>query len=133
MSNPSPGPSDQQGRPDEAEVRLLPHRSFDHKQLRDYLSKHTFASLEQNMLRNILADRRLLQRPCIFPTSPGPANDRSHYSHFQVYDVNVNGVTILAEPTDGVDTSKALEYWGLIKVTRTTNFNLDAVVVHGTY
>jgi hypothetical protein len=93
---------------------------------------HTFSSMEQRILGNVLTDKRLLQRPCLFPTSPGPARDRSHYSHFQVYDVTTEGVAIPAELTSGLPTSKALEYWDLIRVKRTPRFGLAALSAKGT-
>ncbi|KAF2440099.1 hypothetical protein P171DRAFT_118412 [Karstenula rhodostoma CBS 690.94] len=117
MSDPHPGSSDQHDRLREAGVRLLPHRSFVHEDLRRHLLKHQFLGLERELLKSVLSNKRLLQRPCLFHTGPGIPNDRSHYSHFQVYNVAPGGVVIHAEPHTDTPTSKALEYWSYIKDT----------------
>jgi cell division septum initiation protein DivIVA len=94
----------------------LPSQSFDHEHLREHLKKHSWDEHGREILSAIFTDRGSLKEPHLFPTSPGPASDRSHYSHFQVYDVGPDGVAELVESSGKENTmSKANEIWHSIK------------------
>ena len=56
--------------------------------------------------------------PSLFPTSRGAVEDRSHYSHYQVYDVAPDGGVELVERSgrEEEEFSKAKEIWHSIKV-----------------
>ncbi|PVI02164.1 hypothetical protein DM02DRAFT_312872 [Periconia macrospinosa] len=89
----------------------LPAKSFDHEHLREHLKKHDWKEHGRAILAPIITDPgKLSKQPHLFHMGPGPAEDRSHYSHFQVYDVNLEGHTQLVE-TSGTNMSKATEIW----------------------
>jgi hypothetical protein len=94
----------------------LPSQSFDHEHLREHLKKHSWTDHGREILSSLFKDRGRLKDPSLFPTKAGPAEDRSHYSHFQVYDVGIDGVAELVE-TSGQDNdmSRAHEIWHSIK------------------
>lgn len=96
----------------------LPSLSFDHEHLREHLKNYNFDEHGRKILASILQDpMRLARMPCLFPLGPGPADDRSHYSHFQVYDVGPDGLAQLLEPSgDRENMSKAVEIWHSIRV-----------------
>ncbi|KAF2023267.1 hypothetical protein EK21DRAFT_81327 [Setomelanomma holmii] len=91
----------------------LPSRSFDHEHLREHLTKHNWTEHGREILTSIVSDpARISKQPHLFHLGPGPASDRSHYSHFQVYDVGPNGLPKLVEVSGADNTmSKATEIW----------------------
>ena len=101
----------------------LPSQSYDHEHLREHLKKHDWDEHGREILSGIFTDRARLKQPILFPVDPGPSSDRSHYSHFQVYDVGTDGLAVLVE-TSGKDNkmSKANEIWHAIKVRLLTHF-----------
>lgn len=95
----------------------LPKQSFDHENLRDHLKNHSWTEHGREILASIVSDpARLSKQPHLFHLGPGPADDRSHYSHFQVYNVGANGITEPVE-VDGAENgmSKATEIWHAIR------------------
>ncbi|KAH7092600.1 hypothetical protein FB567DRAFT_463822 [Paraphoma chrysanthemicola] len=91
----------------------LPSRSFDHEHLREHLTKHNWTEHGREILASIVTNpAKLSKQPHLFHLGPGPADDRSHYSHFQVYDVGLDGLPELVE-VSGADNamSKATEIW----------------------
>ncbi|EFQ88085.1 hypothetical protein PTT_16203, partial [Pyrenophora teres f. teres 0-1] len=91
----------------------LPSHSFDHEHLRDHLKTHEWTDHGRQVLASIISDpAKLSKEPHLFHMGPGPADDRSHYSHFQVYNV---GPTGLPEPVEVTapenNMSKATEIW----------------------
>lgn len=95
----------------------LPSQSFDHEHLREHLRKHDWTEHGREILAPVVRDpARLSKQPHLFPAGPGPAEDRSHYSHFQVYDVGPDGVAQLIETSGSQnDMSKATEIWHSIR------------------
>lgn len=107
----------------------LPSQSFDHEHLREHLKKHSWDEHGRDILSSLFKDRGKLKEPSLFPTQPGPAHDRSHYSHFQVYDVAADGTTELIE-TSGQENkmSKANEIWHAIKDIGVANSKVNKAV-----
>ncbi|KAF2119694.1 hypothetical protein BDV96DRAFT_486430 [Lophiotrema nucula] len=93
----------------------LPSQSYDHEHLREHLKKHDFNEHGREILSAIITDRGRLKQPYLFPQGSGPAEDRSHYSHYQVYDVGQDGATTLIESSGNENTSRAVEAWHSIK------------------
>lgn len=95
----------------------LHFHSFDHEHLREHLKTHNWTEHGKKILGPVIADAtKLLKQPHLFHMGPGPAEDRSHYSHFQVYNVGPDGVLELREVT-GLDNtmSKAAEIWHMLR------------------
>ncbi|KAJ4364067.1 hypothetical protein N0V83_009522 [Neocucurbitaria cava] len=95
----------------------LPSQSFDHEHLREHLKSHDWTEHGREILASIVSDpAKLSKQPHLFHLGPGPADDRSHYSHFQVYNVGPNGVPELVE-VSGADNgmSKATEIWHALR------------------
>lgn len=95
----------------------LPSKSYDHEHLRQHLKEYKWCEHGRAILSTVVTDRGRLKDPYLFPSSPGKADDRSHYSHYQVYDVGPDGTAELVE-TSGKDNqmSKATVIWHSIKV-----------------
>jgi hypothetical protein len=94
----------------------LPSQTYDHEHLREHLKKHNFDEHGRQILSAIVTDRGRLKDPHLFPRGQSAIDDRSHYSHYQVYDVGPDGQAELVE-TSGTENkpSKALEIWHSIK------------------
>lgn len=62
----------------------LPSQSFDHEHLREHLRTHNWDEHGRDILASLVSDpAKLSKQPHLFHLGPGPAEDRSHYSHFQ--------------------------------------------------
>lgn len=62
----------------------LPSQSFDHEHLREHLKTHNWNEHGRDILASLVSDpAKLSKQPHLFHLGPGPAEDRSHYSHFQ--------------------------------------------------
>lgn len=93
----------------------LPSRSFNHEQLRRHLTEHKWTSHGREILASIVTDpAKIFKQPYLFHLDPGPAHDRAHYSHFQVYNVGRDGLPELVE-VSGTDDTKATEIWHSIR------------------
>ncbi|KAF2730938.1 hypothetical protein EJ04DRAFT_536948 [Polyplosphaeria fusca] len=94
----------------------LPSQTYDHEHLREHLKKHDFDEHGREILSAIVTDRGRLKEPYLFPRGQGAIDDRSHYSHYQVYDVGPDGKAELVETSGSEDKrSRAIEIWHSIK------------------
>ncbi|CAN9168761.1 unnamed protein product [Alternaria alternata] len=95
----------------------LPSHSFDHEHLREHLKTHDWTEHGREILSSIISDpAKLTKQPHLFHMGPGPADDRSHYSHFQVYNVGPNGLpeqVEVAGPDNNM--SRATEIWHALR------------------
>ncbi|KAF1837151.1 hypothetical protein BDW02DRAFT_595826 [Decorospora gaudefroyi] len=91
----------------------LPSHSFDHEHLREHLRTYSWTEQGRQILASIVSDpAKLSKQPHLFHMGLGPADDRSHYSHFQVYNVGTTGLPELVEvagPENNM--SNATEIW----------------------
>jgi hypothetical protein len=95
----------------------LPSHSFDHEHLREHLKTHNWTQHGREILASIIDDpAKLTKQPHLFHMGPGPADDRSHYSHFQVYNVGTNGLPELIEVSGPENNmSRATEIWHALR------------------
>ncbi|KAF2677383.1 hypothetical protein K458DRAFT_447032 [Lentithecium fluviatile CBS 122367] len=95
----------------------LPSKSFDHEHLRDHLKKHNWTERGREILAPVITDpAKLSKQPRLFHMGPGPADDRSHYSHFQVYDVRPDRAAEIVEASRSQNNvSKATGIWHSIR------------------
>lgn len=95
----------------------LPSKSYDHEHLREHLKKHDWKEHGRKILAAVITDpAKLSKQPHLFHMGAGPADDRSHYSHFQVYDVGPDGnVELVDAAGDQNGMSKATEIWHSIR------------------
>jgi hypothetical protein len=95
---------------------VLPSKSHDHEHLRDHLKTYSWDQWGRQILASVITDRGRLKDPSLFPDQPGPAEDRSHYSHYQVFDVGSDGAPLLVEPAESKNAkSMATRIWHSIK------------------
>lgn len=111
------GDSDESDDDDELYVQTpLPSYKFDHEHLRSHLKQHTFNESGKKILETVIDNGRLLN-PMLFPEYP--PNDRSHNSHYSVFDVGTDGAPLsrheVVKPgTTSIDSA----IWQVIQVGR---------------
>ena len=66
---------------------------FEEDELRKHIREYPWTPAGKSILRDILDNDEILTRRHLFPTQLGPVNDRSHLSHYSIFD----GVPILYE------------------------------------
>lgn len=94
----------------------LPPQSYDHEHLRNHLKTYNWDRWGRQILSTVITDRGRLKQPSLFPTKDGPSEDRSHYSHYQVFDIGTDGAPLLVENAEMENAqSKAMQIWHSIK------------------
>ena len=93
----------------------LPSHTFEHEDLRKHLKTYEWDWYGQQILASLITDHGRLRQPCLFHAGRA-AEDRSHYSHYQVYDVGPDGSPLLVDTSGLEDVSKATIIWHSIKV-----------------
>ncbi|KAF2006291.1 hypothetical protein P154DRAFT_517925 [Amniculicola lignicola CBS 123094] len=108
----------------------LPAQSYDHEHLREHLKKHTWDEHGREILSALFTtDRWRLKDPHLFPMRPGIAQDRSHYSHYQVYEIGPDGRANMMEMSGNENTmSRAAEIWNAIKDINSDNCQAQKAV-----
>lgn len=110
------GDSDESDEDDELYVQTpLPEYKFDHENLRLHLKHHQFNESGKKILETVVEDGRLLN-PKLFPEYE--STDRSHNSHYSVFDVGTDGAPLsrheIVEPgTTSIDSA----IWQVIRVS----------------
>lgn len=100
----------------------LEHRLFDHDGLRAHLRSYKWTESGRVILDGIINSPARMQQPTLFPTNPGRAEDRSHLSHHQVYDIGPDGAPLQVElPESESGPSNALHIWNTIKEINSPN------------
>ena len=88
----------------------LEDESYDIEGLINHIRTHKWTTAGVNILRGVLANESLLQRPSLFPTDLQTSDDRSHLSHGSIYDVGGDGLQYVPSFDNG-KTSRSLEIW----------------------
>jgi hypothetical protein len=110
------GDSDESDDDDELYVQTpLPTYKFDHEHLRSHLKSHTFNESGKKILETVVGENGRLLNPMLFPEYL--PNDRSHNSHYSVFDVGIDGAPLsrheVVEPgTSSIDSA----IWQVIRV-----------------
>lgn len=104
---------------------LLPTHSYHHEHLRDHIAKYEWDQFGRQILATIVSDRKPNKES---QPAPGLASDRSHYSHFQVFDIGTDGAPLPVEFSgDDKAQSKASTIWHTIKDINSDSARRQAV------
>ncbi|KAI4161609.1 MAG: hypothetical protein LQ342_004750 [Letrouitia transgressa] len=93
----------------------LPRETYDEEGLRKHIQEYDWTSFDRDMLQNVLDNDQLLKRSCIFPVTIGPVDDRSHLSHYSIFDVGNDGAPLEIRRADQKPVSRAQDIWRNIK------------------
>ncbi|KAL8690958.1 MAG: hypothetical protein Q9218_003716 [Villophora microphyllina] len=93
----------------------LPKESYDDEGLRKYLSENDWTSHGREIVGAVLDNKQLLARTKIFPVTLGPVDDRSHLSHYSIFDVGKDGAPLEIQKADQKPVSRAQAIWNNLK------------------
>ncbi|KAL9093891.1 MAG: hypothetical protein Q9165_003814 [Trypethelium subeluteriae] len=94
----------------------LESQSYDHEELREHLQNYEWDFGCRRILETVVDNPVRLQQEWLFPNTPGPVDDRSHYSGYQIFDVGIDGAPLPVDVTQVESvTSKATAIWHAIK------------------
>ena len=65
--------------------QALPTELYNEEGLRKHIKEYEWTEAGRNILGGIAGQDQVVQRGTIFPTSVGEAEDRSHLSHYSIY------------------------------------------------
>ena len=65
--------------------QTLPRESYDEAGLRKHLKDYEWTEASRDILGDIVGRDQVVQRGTIFPTTVGEAEDRSHLSHYSIF------------------------------------------------
>lgn len=95
--------------------QTLPKESYDEEGLRKHIKDYKWTEAGRKILGDVAGRDQVVQRGTIFPTKAGEAEDRSHLSHYSIYNVGNDGAPLHILNTSEAPMSRALEIWNRIK------------------
>ncbi|KAL8768565.1 MAG: hypothetical protein Q9209_005250 [Squamulea sp. 1 TL-2023] len=99
----------------------LAKETYDEDGLRRHLREFKWSPIDREIVGAVLHNKQLLQRTAIFPVTLGPVDDRSHLSHYSIFDVGKDGAPLQIQRVDEKPVSRAQAIWNNIK-----SINADA-------
>ena len=95
--------------------QTLPSESFDDEGLKKHIQEYNWTEQGKAILGNVINNKQLLQRSSILPVTLGTQEDRSHLSHYSIFDVGNDGAPLEVQRASDKETSRAQTIWNLIK------------------
>ena len=88
---------------------ILEAQTHDHGDLRKHLHDYRWDDHGTKILKTVVDNPAQLRAETLFPTRPGPTKDRSHHSHYQVFDIGSDGAPVTVDTTEvEKNTSRAM-------------------------
>lgn len=97
--------------------QTLPKELYDEEGLRKHIKEYEWTEAGREILDGIAGEDQVVQRGTIFPNKAGEAEDRSHLSHYSIYNVGNDGAPLHILNTSQAPMSRALEIWHRIRST----------------
>ncbi|KAL8990282.1 MAG: hypothetical protein Q9169_008162 [Polycauliona sp. 2 TL-2023] len=93
----------------------LPKESYDEDGLRRHLRGFPWTPSDREVVGAVLDNKQLLQRSAMFPVTLGPVDDRSHLSHYSIFDVGKDGAPLQIRRASERPVSRAQAIWNNIQ------------------
>lgn len=93
----------------------LPQEQYDEAGLKKHIREYQWDSSHKEIMGTVLDNKQLLERTCIFPITRGPVDDRSHLSHYSIFDVSNDGAPLEIHRANEKPVSRAQAIWNNIK------------------
>ncbi|KAI4239959.1 MAG: hypothetical protein L6R40_005390 [Gallowayella cf. fulva] len=93
----------------------LPREIYDDDGLRKHVRDFKWTDFDRDIIGDVLRNQQLLQRSAMFPVTLGPVDDRSHLSHYSIFDVGKDGAPLQIRRVDEKPVSRAQAIWNNIK------------------
>lgn len=95
----------------------LQREEYDLEGFRDHLRNYEWPEVTLAVLNDLPNDKVILNSPSIFPTQKGECADRSHLTHYSIFDVGTDGAPLPVRPKGEDDSSRSLAIWNRLKST----------------
>ena len=98
----------------------LPPESYDEQGLRDHIKEYEWTEAGRDILGDVLTKSLPTEKESLFPRALGPVPDRSHLTHYSIFDVGTDGAPLPIRPMGTRDTSatsRATAIWENIRKT----------------
>lgn len=95
----------------------LPRDVYTMDGLRQHIREYDWTDADLQVLNGLQNDEKTLSRECLFPTESGPLDDRSHLSHYSIFDVGADGAPLEIKSVSGPDPSRSMAIWNRLKST----------------
>ena len=86
--------------------QTLPREVYDEEGLRKHIKEYDWTEADRDILGDIVGRDQVVRRGTIFPTSTGEVEDRSHLSHYSIFngmhESRISGDTVASKRTDAV-------------------------------
>lgn len=102
--------------------QTLPPESYDEQGLRNHIKEYKWTEAGRGILDDVLSKSLPPQNESLFPRTLGAVPDRSHLTHYSIFDVGNDGAPLQIRPLGTRDTSapsRAMAIWENIKKINT--------------
>ena len=92
----------------------LPPEEYDERGLRAHIKEYNWTHADRAILGTVLGKRLPAEKESLFPQALGPVADRSHLTHYSIFDVGNDGAPLPIKPMGLSDTSassRAMAIW----------------------
>ncbi|KAI4192388.1 MAG: hypothetical protein LQ346_004337 [Caloplaca aetnensis] len=93
----------------------LPKEDYDEAGLKKHMREYNWTSSGMKIVGSVLKNKQLHERSTMFPVTLGPVDDRSHLSHYSIFDVGKDGAPLEIRRADDKPVSRAQAIWNNIK------------------
>ncbi|KAL8645428.1 MAG: hypothetical protein Q9210_006713 [Variospora velana] len=93
----------------------LAKEEYDEAGFRQHIREYKWTPNDQEIVGSVLGNDQLLQRTTVFPVTLGPVDDRSHLSHYSIFDVGNDGAPLEIQRATDKPVSRAQVIWNNIK------------------
>ena len=100
--------------------QTLPPESYDEQGLRDHIKEYKWTEAGRDILGEVLTGSLPTEKESLFPRAVGSIPDRSHLTHYSIFDVGTDGAPLPVRPLglrDTSATSRATAIWENIRKT----------------
>ena len=97
----------------------LPEERYDEEGLKKHIQEHQWTEFSRAIVSDILDDQKLLRKKSMFPQLPDPVPDRSHLTHYSIFNVGNDGAPMEIQHADPRQTSRAGDIWRKIRSINT--------------
>ena len=96
--------------------QTLPSETYDEEGLRNHIVGYDWTEAGRAILGDIVNDKKIWQKRSVFPQTQGAVTDRSHLTHFSIFDVGNDGAPLeIMSAADKGSSSKAQAIWEKLK------------------
>ncbi|KAI9653280.1 MAG: hypothetical protein M1831_006115 [Alyxoria varia] len=99
----------------------LPREEYSMEGFRTHLRNYRWTDPARKVLEGVMEDGNIMSQRCLFPNEKGPVADRSHLSHYSIFDVGPDGAPLQLRMPEAADTSRAMAIWNRLKGINTTS------------